>query len=269
MILFAVTLVIIFFGYLVMLSPAELPLNSDGRLWQYQYAHRGLHEKDKTIPENSMAAFENAVAAGYGIELDINLTADGEVVIFHDENLLRVCGVDKSITKCTRQELLNYHLEKTNEAIPFLTEVLRLVDGKVPLLVELKNTPDWPVLCEKAAAILDDYPGAYSIESFHPGIVRWFYLNRPKVVRGQLSAKWSSFEGTPFWQSLPIASLLTNLVCRPHFVAFNHKDANYRIGLGLFRLMGGKLACWTVRDSDDFTRCQKQFDVMIFEFFRP
>lgn len=269
MTLIIVMLIVIFLSYLVILSPAELPLNSDRRLWQYQYAHRGLHEKDKTIPENSMAAFEKAIASGYGIELDINLTADEEVVVFHDSNLLRVCGVDKLITACTREELLNCHLEATDEGIPFLADVLRLVDGKVPLLVELKNTSDWPLLCEKAAAMLDDYPGVYCIESFHPGIVRWFYLNRPKVVRGQLSAKWSRFEGTPFWQSLPIALLLTNLVCRPHFVAYNHKDANQRISLGLYRLMGGKLACWTVRDRDDLTRCQKQFDVMIFEFFRP
>jgi glycerophosphoryl diester phosphodiesterase len=269
MILLAGALILLFFSYLIMISPAELPLNSDRRLWQYQYAHRGLHEKDKSVPENSMAAFDKALAAGYGIELDINLTADGEVAVFHDSNLLRVCGVDKLITQCLTAELAGYRLEKTDEQIPLLKEVLQLVDGQVPLLIELKNTPKWPLLCEKAAAILDDYPGAYCIESFHPGIVRWFCLNRPKVVRGQLSARGSSLEGIPLWQSLPIAAMVTNLACHPHFIAYKHQDARHRIGLGLFRLMGGKLACWTVRDTDDADQLRKQFDVMIFEFFRP
>lgn len=255
--------------YLFMISPAQLPPNSDTRLWQYHYAHRGLHNKDQSIPENSVLAFEKAVEAGYGMELDINLSADGQVVVFHDDNLLRVCGVDKLITDCSLTELLGYRLEQTGEGILLLTDVLKRVNGQTPLIVELKNTKNWQLLCEKAAAILDHYPGSYCVESFHPGIVRWFYKNRPLVIRGQLSANHRSFEELPVWQSLMIASILTNVAARPHFVAYDHKDAHHRLSLRLFRQLGGKLAGWAIRDMDDPLRCMRFFDVIIFEFFRP
>lgn len=268
-IILGIILFLLFLCYLFIISPAELPRNSDGRLWRNNYAHRGLHEKDKSVPENSMAAFANAVAAGYGMELDINLTADGKVVVFHDSSLLRVCGVDKLITDCTAAELAAYRLENTNEGIPLLEEVLKLVDGRMPMIVELKNTKNWPELCEKAAALLSNYSGPYCIESFHPGIVRWFYKNKPQVVRGQLSADHRSFEGVPLWQSLLISSLMTNLAARPHFMAYNHEDGRRQIGLRFFQLLGGKLAGWTVRDTDDRKECQSRFDVIIFEFFRP
>lgn len=269
LIVIVINLFLLFLLYLYIISPAELPANSDARLWQNSYAHRGLHQKNKSIPENSMTAFTKAVEAGYGIELDINLTADRKVVVFHDASLLRVCGVDKLITECTKEELSAYRLEKTSEAIPLLEDVLKLVDGKVPLIIELKNTRNWQELCVKAADLLNDYSGPYCIESFHPGIVRWFYKNKPKVVRGQLSANHRNFEGVPRWQSLLISSIMTNAVARPHFVAYNHEDARQRLSLRFFHLLGGKLAGWTVRDTDNTEDCRNRFDVIIFEFFRP
>ena len=268
-ILIIITLFLLFLFYLYIISPAELPTNSDARLWRNSYAHRGLHQKDKSVPENSMAAFAKAVEAGYGMELDINLTADGKVVVFHDSSLLRVCGVDRQISDCTEAELSAYRLENTGEVIPLLEDVLKLVDGRAPIIIELKNTKNWPELCAKAAELLSDYHGPYCIESFHPGIVRWFYKNQPKVVRGQLSADHRSFEGTPLWQSLLIASIMTNAAARPHFIAYNHKDARQRLSLRLFHLLGGKLAGWTVRDTDNSEDCRNRFDVIIFEFFRP
>lgn len=265
----AITLLLWCLFYLFIIAPDKLPTNSDVRLWNNCYAHRGLHQKDKSIPENSMTAFAQAIAAGYGMELDINLTADGKVVVFHDASLLRVCGVDKLITDCTEEELSDYRLENTREGIPLLEDVLKLVDGRVPMIIELKNTKNWPQLCVKAAELLSDYSGPYCIESFHPGIVRWFYKNRPQVVRGQLSADHRSFEGVPLWQGLLIASIMTNVASRPHFIAYNHDDARHRIGLRFFNLMGGKLAGWTVRDTDNSEDCMNRFDVIIFEYFEP
>lgn len=268
-ILIVSALFLFFLLYLFIISPDEMPTNSDVRLWRNSYAHRGLHEKNKFTPENSMSAFVKAVEAGYGIELDINLTVDGKVVVFHDANLLRVCGVDKLITDCTEEELSGYHLENTNESIPLMEDVFRMVNGEVPIIIELKNTKNWQELCVKAAELLSDYHGSYCIESFHPGIVRWFYKNKPKVVRGQLSAGHRSFEETPVWQSILIASIMTNVVSRPHFMAYKHEDARHRLSLNLFRLLGGKLVGWTVRDTDDIEDCRKRFDVIIFEFYRP
>lgn len=269
MIYLILALIAFFLLYLFTISPGAWPDHSDPVLWEISYAHRGLHQKDKTVPENSLMAFGKAIEAGYGIELDINLTADGKVVVFHDDSLLRVCGVDKLITQCLSAELVDFRLENTEQTIPLLTDVLKLVDGQIPLIVELKNTKNWPQLCVKAAEQLADYAGPYCIESFHPGIVSWFYKNKPTVVRGQLSAGHQSFEGTPRWQSVLIASIMTNVISRPHFIAYKHQDAHHRLRLRLFRQLGGKLVGWTVRDSDDIAGCTKFFDVIIFEFFRP
>ena len=269
MIYLILALIAFFLFYLFIISPGAWPDHSDPALWEVSYAHRGLHQKDKTVPENSLTAFAQAAEAGYGIELDINLTADGKVVVFHDDSLLRVCGVDKLISQCLATELADFRLENTEQTIPLLADVLKLVDGQVPLIVELKNTKAWPQLCVKAAELLADYGGPYCIESFHPGIVSWFYKNKPGVVRGQLSAGHQSFEGTPRWQSVLIASMMTNVISRPHFIAYKHQDAHHRLRLQLFRQLGGKLVGWTVRDTDDIVGCMKYFDVIIFEFFRP
>lgn len=264
-----VVLIGFFLLYLFFIAPGAIPNHSDSLLWKSHYAHRGLHEKNRTVPENSILAFTKAVEAGYGMELDVNLTADGKVVVFHDDSLLRVCGVDKLITECLSTELSDYPIENTEQTIPLLTDVLELVAGQVPLIIELKNTKEWQQLCVKTAALLDDYAGVYCIESFHPGIVGWFYKNRPEVIRGQLSAGYRNLGGTPLWQRLLIASVVTNVVARPHFIAYKHEDAHHRLSLWLFRQFGGKLVGWTVRDNDDRVRCMDFFDVIIFEFFRP
>ncbi len=265
----AAVIVIVFLLYLFLLAPGDFPKTADPSLWKAYYAHRGLHSKDKTVPENSMAAFARAVEAGYGIELDLNLTTDDRIVVFHDDNLLRVCGADKQVPDCTYDELQQYRLCGTTERIPLFSEVLVLVNGRVPLIVELKATKRNRELCRRAAELLKEYHGPYCIESFHPALVRWFYKNRPEVVRGQLSAGYKDFSTLPLYQSVGLSSLITNVITRPHFVAYRHQDAKHKLRLRLFKWLGGKLVCWTVRDTDDINDCLKRFDVIIFEFFRP
>ena len=131
------------------------------------YAHRGFHGEEG-IPENSMAAFKKAKGSGYGIELDVQLTKDGVMVVHHDYDLKRTCGVNKKITDLTYRELCRYRLMGTRERIPRFVEVLREVDGKVPLLVELKMETCNRKLCKKVAKALDQYKGLYCMECFHP-----------------------------------------------------------------------------------------------------
>lgn len=137
------------------------------------YAHRGLHGEEG-IPENSMAAFKKAKGSGYGIELDVQLTKDGVMVVHHDYDLKRTCGVNKKITDLTYRELCRYRLMGTRERIPRFVEVLREVDGKVPLLVELKMETCNRKLCKKVAKALDQYKGLYCMECFHPYALYWF-----------------------------------------------------------------------------------------------
>ncbi len=253
---------------MLLLAPGRFPRKMSPELWRTLYAHRGLHTKDKSVPENSLAAFSAAVENGYGIELDVNITKDNQVVVFHDDSLKRLCGVDKRVIHCTYEELSRYRLLGTQERIPLFAEVLKLVGGKKALIVELKTSERRNELCEKTAAILDGYKGPYCIESFDPRIVRWFKKQRPQTVRGQLSAAFGSFKGQPFVQAVLLSGLFMNLVARPHFVAYKHEDIKW-FRLGLYRLLGGKLVGWTVRDTDDAPRLMRYFDVIIFEFFRP
>lgn len=267
-----------FLVYLFLLAPGRTGPELRKRaefLFGQPYAHRGLHNKERTVPENSPAAFRAARDAGYGMELDLNLTRDGQVVVFHDADLERVCGVHGKIEEMTYEELKPLRLLDTDQGIPLFSEVLAEVDGSVPLIVELKDTPRHRRLCEAAAKLLDAYEGPYCIESFHPAIVRWFRLNRPGVIRGQLSAGPQEFTEQSPPVRLLLASLLTNVATRPHFVAYRHQDS--RIGsrsrlrrrLRLYRLLGGALVGWTVTDQDDRDWCTRVFDAVIFEFYRP
>ena len=187
------------------------------------YAHRGLHGGD--LPENSLPAFCAAVACGFGIELDVQLSADGEVMVFHDESLLRMTGVDSSLYAKTKEELSALRLAGTEEKIPTLREVLALVDGKVPLLVEIKSDHAVLDVCAKTAEILDEYTGAYMIESFHPFAVNWFRKNRPHVVRGQLSAN-LFWHGKAALSLFVVENMLFNFLARPDFIAYDYHYKN-------------------------------------------
>ena len=136
-------------------------------LAKYHYAHRGLHNSDAGVPENSLLAFRKAVEQGYGAELDVHLSKDGRLVVIHDESLLRTAGVKRKVSECTTKELRSYFLEETGEPIPFLEEVLPLFAGKTPLVIELKpHAKNHAALAEATCKLLDQYPDLeYCIES--------------------------------------------------------------------------------------------------------
>ena len=150
------------------------------------FAHRGLYNNSGSAPENTMAAFDRAVKAGYGIELDVQLTKDEEVVVTHDFHLRRNCGIEGEVDQFTYEELQRFPVFHSKERIPLLEDVLKRIDGKVPLLVELKYK-EGSRICEKASQLLDLYKGTYMIESFHPQVLLWYKQHRPQVARGQLS----------------------------------------------------------------------------------
>ena len=147
-------------GGLVFLVAPGRASKKDKKPFMYKnFAHRGLHKKDKTVPENSLAAFERASSYGYGIELDVQLSKDGQVVVFHDDTLNRVCGVDSRVDEKTYDELSKISLCGTTQTIPLFSEVLKTVRGRGPLIVELKNGKRNEELCEKTYALLEKYSG--------------------------------------------------------------------------------------------------------------
>ena len=253
---------------------------------------------DVTIPvapENSMPAFQAAVAAGYGIELDTQTTADGRLVVFHDENLYRMCGIDKNLYECTYDELRTYKLAKTEYGIPLFEDVLKMIDGKVPLVVEIKSEGNWKRTTRMTAEALDAYGVSvgsdnrargskevkkvgkgeykrqpYCMESFHPLIVKWFRDNRPDVLRGQLSTNFFRSTLKRVWyENIVLTNLMLNFLSRPDFVAYNYRYKNQPSFWLCRNLFGVVSAAWTVRSEAALEKVAKVFEVIIFDSFLP
>lgn len=237
---------------------------------QVYIAHRGYFDNKSDCPENSLAAFQKAVEKGYGIELDVQLTSDNQLVVFHDESLLRMCKVNKKLRECTYEELQQYCLADSNERIPLFVEVLKLVNGVVPLIIEVKPEGDYIGATKTMYNQIKDYNGIYCMESFHPLSVAWFKKNVPHVVRGQLSMDYFKDEGKrPLWQKFVLTNLMLNWLAKPHFIAYNHKDVNqisYCICRKISRI---KNVAWTIRNQEELERAQTVFDVIIFDSFQP
>ena len=240
---------------------------------QWRYAHRGLHNKEKGIPENSMAAFKLAAANGFGAELDVHLMKDGKLAVLHDASLLRTAGADVLIEDLTAEELENYRLEGTEQRIPLLEDVLPLFVDRAPLIVELKaERGNAEALAAAACKVLDKYKAEYCVESFDPRCLMWLWQNRPDVIRGQLSENFTAHGDA---QHLPggvrwiLTNLLLNVRTRPDFIAYRFEDrANLSLRLcrGFYRVQE---ASWTVRDRETMEKAEAAGNLVIFENFDP
>lgn len=252
----------------------------------HMYAHRGLHnmnpaiEKLKSIknthaqqpetdrlPENSYAAIKRAADLGYGIEFDVHLTKDDVPVVFHDDTLNRICGVKGNLRDYTYAQLQQFRLLGTEERIPAFADILKMVDGRVPLIIEYKVEKNADKLCRICDRILSDYKGLYCIESFHPMAVRWYKIHRPNIVRGQLSEDFTRQKlNIPYFL---LSHLIGNCYASPDFIAYNckHKDELSRtICRKLYRSLS---VAWTVRSQEELDRVSRSFDLFIFEGFVP
>lgn len=281
-----------------------------------------------TAPENTLPAFAAACEAGYGIELDIQLSADGQVVVVHDGELKRVANDERCVQDLTYEELRKVVLYQAcrpgvakasqvegsdSEAplhptgahaaegalheddasyrakhfaavavdsaddvpgkyIPLFSEVLQLVDGRVPLIIEFKfaNNARWGAaereLMEKGAALLDAYDGAYMVESFHPGAVAWYKRHRPQVCRGQL-AEWPA-RGRGGVPEYAAGALALNELARPDFVAYQWRGGKLP-QVRAARLLGAQAVSWTPRSQQELDQAKQYFDCHIFESFIP
>lgn len=228
------------------------------------FAHRGLHDNAET-PENSLPAFALAAEKGYGIELDVHLTSDGKLIVFHDDDTTRMCGVSALPEKLTFGELRELKLLNTEEKIPLFEEVLSLVGGRVPLIVELKGVTFDPAVCIATAEALDKYKGEYCVESFNPFFVRWWKKNRPSVIRGQLACrmpKQKSFIKKIEYTAL--GNMAFNAFSRPDFVAYD-LHGRRRVAFRLARALGAIPVAWTVKNAKELETARKGFVGYIFE----
>ncbi|NBG87129.1 glycerophosphodiester phosphodiesterase family protein [Isachenkonia alkalipeptolytica] len=228
--------------------------------------HRGYHSPEKA-PENSMAAFTRAVEEGFGIELDIHLTKDQQVVVFHDDDLERMTGYTKKITDCTWGEIRSLTLLNTQEKIPLLKEVLYLIDGRVPLLIEIKNRGKVGKLEEKTDELLRGYKGEFAIQSFNPYSVGWFKEHSPEIIRGQLSGVFKE-ENLPMYKKFLLKNLLMNHVSKPHFINY---DIDYlsKIPVRIHRKKGSILLGYTAKDPQAYQQALEKTINVVFEGFNP
>ncbi|MCK3941252.1 glycerophosphodiester phosphodiesterase [Streptococcus suis] len=233
----------------------------------WDYAHRGFHDNAGPAPENSLLAIQLAVEKGYGIEFDIRLTKDGQLVVFHDENLKRTSGIDQNIEELTYEELLSFSLFASKERIPLLSQILSTVAGRVPLIVELKSeSMEVADLCRRTIAELDTYEGLFMVESFNPLVVAYFRKHRPNYFRGQLSGNLEGKKGVSY---TVVRHLLSNVIARPDFVAYDHLYQN-NLNLRLMKVIFGiPLICYTVKNPEEYEKNRSMFDLQIFEGFEP
>jgi len=236
------------------------------------FAHRGLYGMEESIPENSLAAFSKALEMGYGIELDVHLTLDGHLVVHHDRSLRRLCGADGNIDEMSLADLAAFCLQDTEEGIPSLSQVLALIDGKVPLLIEMKydGGGDHTALPRALFGTMEGYAGPWCVESFDPMMLLWFRRHAPRTPRGQLAFD-QKREAGKFTSPLMIISafLLMNVISRPHFVAYGPgREQNLSCRL-VRRLFHPLMGAWTVRTANEFEKLRDQNDLLIFEAFLP
>lgn len=273
-IIIAVVVIAILCMYLFCIAP-----NNDKRreqmepLKKHYIAHRGLFDNSSDNPENSIAAFKKAAENGYGIELDLQLTADDRLVVFHDVDLLRMCGAEKNLVDCTYDELQEYKLANTEERIPLFEEVLEAVDGRVPLVVEIKADGDCDTIAvtKKMIEVIEGYKGYYCMECFDPLAVKWMRVNRPDIIRGQLSSNGfkDAWDHRKWYKQLLSTYLLRNFMSRPDFIAYRNKYPNnisYKICTKLFGAFG---VAWTVKNQAELDKAKKSFDAIIFDSFIP
>lgn len=255
--------------YLFLIAPRIWRKPDRTPLLNVLYAHRGLFDNKTDAPENSLPAFQKAVEAGYGIELDVQLSKDGIPVVFHDASLKRMCGVNGNVWDYPLSELKQLKLADSNATIPTFAEVLDVVGGKVPLIIEYKLDVPQTKVCRLANDLLRSYTGAYCIESFHPLALLWYRRHRPDVVRGQLCMEYwneDKYRGNPFF--FVLSYLVTNAAARPDFIAYKHSDAS-NLSFRLTKHMGALAVAWTIKSQTQLEEAKKHFDLFIFDSFIP
>lgn len=241
------------------------------RLRRFRYAHRGLHNMQRGVPENSLLAFRYAVSGGFGVEMDVRLSRDRVPVVIHDGHLQRLCGVEGFVERSTVEQLQKLRLLGTKETIPTLEDALAAVKGRVPVLLELKsyknNVRD---LCLKTTQLLERYPGEAAVISFDPRVLRWMRRNEPFLLRGQLLETRRESEGVKRFGLLARlhALLLTNVFTRPDLLLCPRQRRGAALRFCVDVLKGQEVS-WTIRDQRELEAAEAAGAMVIFEGFLP
>lgn len=222
-------------------------------------AHRGMHN-NIDIPENSIKAFKKTIKNNYIIELDIHLLKDNTIVVFHDDNIKRMTGINKNIKDYTYEELKKINLLDTKEKIPTFKEVLELIDGKVPVIVEFKYDRKAGILEQEAVKLLDNYKGLFCVKSFNPMSVRWFKKHRKNYIRGLLvDNKWGNKK------EIISSSMILKFICKPDFLSCKYSIIDKRRVKKLSKKI--PVLGWTIKNKTNYLKYKDKFYNIICENF--
>ena len=233
-------------------------------------AHRGFWSAD--IPENSLAACESAITKGYAIELDLRQLDDGTVVVFHDESLSRMTGKDGYVSALKKSELKNYPLINSNnnpQHIPTLEEVLKFVDGRVPVLIEIKNSGKAGIFEQAVIDILVNYTGEIAIQSFNPYSLGYFVEHAPHILRGQLSSYFRHVKEIGAIKRAVLKRLKLNDVSKPDFIAYEWKFLPNKYVKKYVKNHNIPVISWTIKSNAEMEAVRAHCDNLIFERFEP
>lgn len=219
--------------------------------------HRGIFDNKVTI-ENTLNAFKKAIKKDLPIELDVHLTKDNEIIVFHDDNIERMTGKNKNIVDMTLDEIKKLKLLNTSETIPTLKEVLDLVDGKVPIIIELKYDTKKHKLEKEIVKYLDNYKGKFAVKSFDPLMVNWFKNNRENYIRGLLVTN----KTDTLFKLMNNKLILLNL-CKPDFLSVSKKMLNNKKIIAYNK--NHPVIAYTIKNEKDFDKYNNNFDNIICE----
>ena len=227
-------------------------------------AHRGLHDAARGVMENSLPAFRAAARAGYPAELDVRLLADGEIVVFHDQNLDRLTGASGPISALTSRDLGRVLLPG-DAPIPLLGDVLAAIAGATPLLIEVKNEGEVGGLEERVVALLASYRGAYAVQSFHPGTVKYWRDHAPDTPRGLLAGDFRDEKVDEATRN-QLRNMESIDECEPDFIGYDIRLVPNQ-PVARARARNIPILGWTARTYAEAERALQNCDNVIFEGF--
>lgn len=220
-------------------------------------AHRGGFFDNQKIYENTQEVFQTALQKGFAIELDVRVTKDNQVVVYHDDNLKRLMNEDAVIEDLRLDELPNEPF-----SIPLFRDILKQIDGKVPLLIEIKSMHQIGHSIDTIMEELKDYTGEYAIQSFHPYVLLYLKWHYKDVIRGQLGSP-NRQKDIPKIQKWITKTMCFNKLTKPTFISYEYNEISFKKIAKLKKKY--VMICFTIREQDDYTKCKDIYDAWICE----
>lgn len=234
---------------------------------KHPIAHRGLHSGTE-IPENSLSSFQACIDKKLPIELDVHILTDGTALVFHDDSFERMTGYEREMYMASYDDVKSLRLIGSDEHIPTLEQVLTLVNGQVPLVIELKCLKHDGRLEHQVNNLLQEYDGPYCIQSFNPYTLLWFKRYAPNVTRGLISGSLEK-SSISLWQKVVLRSMLFAFMIKPHYIAFEWDKFWYPSFMFIRLFTNIPVIAWCIRNKNQQMIIKNKCENIIFEDFDP